>query len=92
MQTAKHRLQIEKYNNFGMMSFWTPYLNKFSEPAHVEMVKGLLLKMEEFCIVNMNGADYLSGTDQPMMIDIHCYPMMARIIMFENSEWHFAYE
>ena len=36
----------------------------------------------------MNGADYLSGTNEPMMIDIHAFVYGERLVLTENSVWH----
>ena len=38
------------------------------------------------------GSDYLSGSAEPMYIDIHCFPMLERLVMFENSPLHHGFE
>ncbi len=43
-------------------------------------------------IYNLKGSDYLSGDHYPMMIDYHSYPMLERIVLLENSPWHYAFE
>ena len=43
-------------------------------------------------IYNLKGSDYLSGEQHPMMIDYHSYPMLERIVLLENSPWHYAFE
>ena len=27
-----------------------------------------------------------------MYVDIHCFPLMERLVMLENSPWHYAFE
>lgn len=33
-----------------------------------------------------------SVAPQPMMIDIHCYPMVERMVMLEDSRWYLAFD
>ena len=42
-------------------------------------------------VENLKG-EYLSGETYPMMIDFNAYPMLERIVLFENSPWHYAFE
>ena len=55
-------------------------------------MKDELLKMEEYVVENLKGGEYLSGETYPMMIDFNAYPMLERIVLFENSPWHYAFE
>lgn len=48
--------------------------------------------MEEYVISNLKGAEYLSGLSYPMMIDFNAYPMLERIVLLENSPFHYAFE
>ena len=46
--------------------------------------------MEEFVDSNLHG-DFLGG-NKPLMIDIHVFAMLDRIMLLENSLWHAAFE
>ena len=48
--------------------------------------------MEEWMILNLKGGEYLSGEQYPMMIDFHAYPFIERIVLLENSPFHYAFE
>jgi len=48
--------------------------------------------MEEFFVRCLNGSDYLSGGPEPMYIDFHCFPMVERMVMLENSVWKNGFE
>ncbi len=39
----------------------------------------------------MKGFPYLSGNSEPMMIDIHCFPFVEKMVMIENGPWHKGY-
>ena len=49
-----------------------------------------LPEYEKFVTDNLNGSDYLSGTSEPMYIDIHIYPILERMVLLEGSPWDYA--
>ena len=73
-------------------SFWGPLMSRFENQEKIDAFKVNLPKMEEFFKKNLNGADFLSGTNEPMMIDMHCYPMVERMVMLEKSPWKNGFE
>jgi len=40
----------------------------------------------------MMGKKYLSGTDEAMMIDIHVFPLVERLVMSKHFFWRSVYE
>lgn len=48
--------------------------------------------MEELFKRNKNGAPFLSGTENPMWIDIHVYPIAERMVMLEGGPWDAAFQ
>jgi hypothetical protein len=72
--------------------FWPAFLSLFKDDAKNLEAQETFEKLEEFVIFNLKGSDYLSGNQQPMMIDYHSYPMLERIVLLENSPWHYAFE
>jgi len=47
--------------------------------------KDNLPQFEQFIVKNLNGFTYLSGSNEPKMIDLHIIPFLERILMLENS-------
>jgi hypothetical protein len=62
--------------------FWSALFSKFSSQS--SLVSNLP-KLEQFFVENLNGGNFLSGTDQPMYVDIHSFPMSSRLTMLEGS-------
>jgi glutathione S-transferase len=91
MKTAKMRLEMQKFDNF-FGKFWGAYMARFNDEEKNAIYREEVPKMEEFFKRNLNGQDYLSGTSEPMMIDIHCYPMVERMVMLENGPWNRGFE
>ena len=41
----------------------------------------------------MRGFKYLSGSNEdPMMIDIHCFPIVERMVLYKDSPWDHAFD
>lgn len=51
-------------------------------------MKKTLPQIEEFFVRKLKDNDYLSRQAEPGYIDIHCFPLMERLILLENSPWH----
>ena len=41
--------------------------------------------MEAWFIKQIGSGTFLNGTDTPSQIDIHCYVMVERLVMFEHT-------
>lgn len=73
-----------------------PYFAKamFRQYKEEESMKELketgLVEFEKFITDNLNGKDYLGGTNEPMYIDIHAYPILERMVLLEDSPWNYA--
>jgi len=57
----------------------------------IEAFKATIPALEEYFVRNMKGADYLSGTSNPMMIDINCFGMLEKVVMLEGTSEASAY-
>lgn len=79
-----------RFNKF-LGSFWPAFLVRMEKGEKLDAFKASLKDYEIFFVENLAGADYLSGGSDPMMIDFHCYPIVERIVMIENSTWHEAF-
>lgn len=60
---------------------------KFQDDEKNQILKENIAKSEAFFIEHLNGKDFLGG-DSPMMLDIHCFVMVERLCLLENSVWH----
>mmetsp|Transcript_13747 Transcript_13747/g.23440 ORF Transcript_13747/g.23440 Transcript_13747/m.23440 type:complete len:93 (+) Transcript_13747:423-701(+) len=83
---------MQSFDKIFHSNFWGALFHRFTNEeknaALVEDVK----KLEAFFVENLAGKDYLSGGDQPNIFDVHCFPMIEKIVMLENSEWHIGFE
>ena len=81
-----------KFDQIAMMPFWSAYYNQFKEEKTLNTLKELLPQWESFVVKNCNGAEFLSGTSQPMGIDLYCQGMFNRLAMLETSVWNEGFE
>lgn len=49
-------------------------------------------ELEDFMSEYSGMMNWLSGQKTPQAIDIHCFVVLERIILLENSPWHYAFE
>ena len=67
-------------------------MTRFENPEKNEAIKEGLPLIEEWYKKNLNGADFLSGGSQPMMIDVTTFSLVERMVMLENSPWSNGFE
>lgn len=91
MQTSKMKLEMLEFDKLTG-PFWGALLTKFADTEKLNTLIQTLDKFEDFFKRNMNGAAFLSGRDEPMMIDVHVYPIVERFVMMENSPWAHGFE
>lgn len=82
---------MEAFNFIIWQPFFNAYKSRFEDADCVRILKRALDKLEKFFKKQMNGADWLSGTFDPMMIDIHCFAIVERCVMLKKTLWHKAY-
>lgn len=75
-----------------MNNFWAPMMKKYKDDETINSLKERLPQLEQFVIDNLNGNEFLGGTDQPMYIDIHCIGYAERLLFLEGSCWNDGYE
>jgi len=76
-------LAFDKVGN----KFWGPYLSRFKDEEKIKDLVDVLPDLEAYMVKHLNGNKYLSGGDEPMMIDFHVYPIIERIVFLEDSPW-----
>jgi len=70
---------MQKFDKFAM-SLREPLMAAFKDAEKNAAFVAKLPEFEAFLKENMGSAPYLSGTDEPMYIDIHCFPPIERMI------------
>ena len=84
MQTVKHKLQMQRFDKLAFI-WWAPYMAAFKDAEKNAAMVAKFPEIEAFMKDNMGEASFLSGTDKPMYIDMHAFPMVERIILLEYS-------
>lgn len=92
LETANHRLLIQKFDKIMFGAFIGFYLNNFKNEEKNNNLVSALKEAEEFFIKNMNGTNWLSQADQPMYIDICAFTLIERVAMLKGSVWNQHYE
>jgi hypothetical protein len=85
------RLDMLAFDKIGFKLF-PPLVTRFKEEAKVDELAAALPAWEAFIVKHLNGGNYLSGGDQPMMLDFHCFPIYERVVMLEDSPWKDAFD
>ena len=71
---------------------WGPYFSRFQDPEKNAALAAVIPDLENFFLKNIGRGNFLSGTSEPMMIDVHCYPMVERLVMMEQSPWSHGFD
>ena len=75
-----------------MMSvFWPCFMTMFGDQEKLANLKEALPAWEKYLVDNMAGKKYLGGTDEPMMIDMHIFPVVERLVFLKGSPWNAGY-
>lgn len=91
MASAAMRLEMLNFDKtFG--KFWGPFLSRFEDDEKIAGMDDTMAKLEQCVLKNCNGKKFLSGSDDPMMLDFHCYPMLEMIVLLKDSPWHIGFE
>jgi len=83
IETAQHRLFMKKFDA-AILGTWFGVLRGGCAEADVQKLVDVLKVMEETFKTQMNGKNWLSGRDDPMMIDVYCYPLIERCELFRH--------
>ena len=74
-----------------MKPFQEAYDSRFSKEKTLAFIS-IFPNIEDFMKNRMGTFNWISGHKTPMAIDIHCFVVLERIILLENSPWHAAFE
>lgn len=90
MKTAQMKKEMLVFDKLAP-AFWHVLMSGFDKEK-VKTLKKALPEWEKFFQTNMMGKKYLSGTDEAMMIDIHVFPLVERLVMSKHFFWRSVYE
>lgn len=91
MQTAKMKLQMQRFDKKLAPYFAKGMFRMYKEEESMtDLIENGLPEFEKFVTENTNGGEYLSGTDSPMYLDIHVFPILERMVLLEGSPWDYA--
>ena len=83
-----------KFNSF-LSHYWGAHRARYEDnDLNEKFTEVLRSQIQPFFVEHTKGLDsnYLSGSEEIMMIDINCFPIVDRLVMLENSPWHHAFE
>eukprot|EP00347_Sterkiella_histriomuscorum_P017638 403348572 len=85
---AKLRLAIPLSEQL-FSAFYTMFMKKTFDEQDTKNIKAKLQAMEDFLAQNAKeGSPFALGTENPTQLDIHFYPVIARIEYFRDSVFH----
>jgi glutathione S-transferase len=90
-KTAQMKLEMTKLDKHGG-KFWGAFLSRFVDEEKLNAFIEVLPEYEALVTRNLNGSDWLSGESEPMVIDFHYFPLLERLIMFEDSPFQYAFD
>ena len=57
---------------------------RFADESKVDALIAIYPELEKFFKENMGNGKFLTGTDSPGYIDVHCYVFMERLVLLEK--------
>jgi glutathione S-transferase len=92
LETAKHRIFIQKFDKLMLSGFYGAYLSNFCDEEKNKNLINVLNKAEELFKIQMNGSEWLSQSNNPMYIDICAFTLVERVAQLKGSVWNHHYE
>ena len=92
METGKHKLFAQAFDKVTFGAFFQAFLQKFADEEKNKLMLAAIISAEAMIVKQMNGANWLSGRDEPMYVDISCYVCSERIINLKGGIWDACYQ
>ena len=75
-------------------TYWKAHRERYEDnELNESLIDCIKTKIEPFFVENTNGSgNFLTGTKDLMMIDIHCFPLVDRLVILEGSPWNHVFE
>ena len=68
------------------------HISQFKDEEKVKNLKESLPEFESFLKENLKKTKWLSGRDEPMMLDFHVHPFLERLVMLEHLPWKHGFD
>lgn len=91
MATGKMKLQMLKFDKIINANFWGALLSRYQDDEKVAKLKEAIPEIEAFVKANLGDKKFMGG-DEPMYIDMHCYPVLERFALLDNSPWQHGWD
>jgi len=89
MELGKLRLDAQAFDKF-MPKIRDCMGSRFTNPEQVAALTEQNKEMEAWISKKIGSGKFLTGTDTPSYLDIHCYVFVERLIMFEQTSYEGA--
>lgn len=90
MATGAMKLEMLKFDKF-MMIYAFAKMSRFQDEEKVAKLKEALPDIEAFIIKNVGDKKFMGG-EEPMYIDMYCFPPPERLALLENSPMQYAWD
>ena len=92
METGQHKLFAQKFDKATFGAFFQSYLSKYADEEKNKVLQAAIISAEEMIVKQMNGANWLSGRDEPMYVDISCYVVSERLVNLKGGVFDACYQ
>jgi glutathione S-transferase len=92
LDSAKHRVFIQKFDKLMLSGFYGAYMSHFSDEEKNKNLVNALNSAEVLFKNQMNGSEWLSQSNNPMYIDICAFTLVERVAQLKGSIWNQHYE
>ena len=82
---------MKRFDQLVKHDFENAFKAQFKNKKLNEIIKSKSAQIEQFMRDNFLSKKWLSGSTQPMAIDIHCYIVLERLVLLENSPWNHGF-
>jgi len=86
------KTRMGDFDKFFLGPFYGAYLSKFLVAEKVENLKAALVETEAKFVKEIGEGKWLSGRDEPMMIDIYAYTLVEKTQILAETDFDFAAE
>lgn len=90
MATGAMKLEMLKFDKF-IGKFWPALMTRYQDEEKIANLKETLPAIEEFLKSNLGDKKFMGG-EEPMYIDMHCFPPLERLALLENSPWQHGWD
>lgn len=90
MATGAMKLEMLKFDKF-MGLFAHSMFTRHQDEEKIAKLKEALPDLEAFVVKNLGDNKFMGG-EEPMYIDMYCFPLLERFALLENSPMQYAWD